>query len=89
MPNHCPPPTDKRLQWGTLSGSRSARIIVRLNPGVAYLCRGKTRKSAPDVAAHRLGQAEAYFTVGEVLSEASTAVDRVLSRKRSGFYRYR
>ena len=34
-------------------------------------------------------QAEAYFTLRQVLSEASTAVDGVLSRKGSGFYRYR
>ena len=37
------------------------------------------------MAAHRLGQVEAYFTVREVLSEASTAVDGALSRERSGF----
>jgi hypothetical protein len=30
------------------------------------------------VAAHRLGQVEAYFTVREDLSEASTAADGVL-----------
>jgi len=53
---------------------------------VAYLRRGKTRKSAPDVAAHRFGQVEAYLTVREVLSEPSTAADGVLSRERSGFY---
>ena len=47
------------------------------------------RKRASDVAAHRLGQVEAYFTVREVLSEASTAADGVLSRERSGFYRCR
>jgi hypothetical protein len=45
------------------------------------------RKSAPDVAAHRLGEVEAYLTVGEVLSEASTAADGVLSGERSGFCR--
>ena len=50
---------------------------------------GKTRKSASDVAAHRLGQVEAYLIVREVLSEASTAADGVLSRERSGFYRCR
>jgi len=41
------------------------------------------------VAAHRLGQVEAYFTVREVLSEASTAADGVLSRERSDFCRCR
>jgi len=41
------------------------------------------------MTAHRLGQVEAYFTVREVLSEASTAADGVLSRERSGFYRCR
>ena len=43
------------------------------------------RKSASDVAAHRLGQIEAYLAVREVLSEASTAADGVLSRKLRGF----
>ena len=38
-----------------------------MNPNVAYLRRGKTRKSALDVTARRLGQVEAYFTVREVL----------------------
>jgi len=47
------------------------------------------RKSASDVAAHRLGQDEAYLTVRQVLSEASTAADGLLSRERSGFYRCR
>ena len=41
------------------------------------------------MAAHSLGQVEAYLTVREVLSEASTAADGVLSRERSGFYRCR
>jgi hypothetical protein len=49
----------------------------------------KMRKSAPDMAAHRLGQVEAYFTVREVLSEASTAADGALLRERSGFCRCR
>ena len=66
-----------------------SKKTARVNPNVAYLCRGKTRKSASDVAAHRLGQVEAYFTVREVLSEASTAADGVLSRERSGFCRCR
>ncbi len=39
--------------------------------------------------AHRLGQVEAYLTVREVLSKASTAADDVLSREPSGFYRCR
>ena len=65
------------------------RLSVYLNPNVAYLCRGKTRKSASDVAAHRFGQVDAYLTVREVLSEASTAADCSLSRERSGFYRCR
>jgi hypothetical protein len=45
-----------------------------LNPNVAYLRRGKTRKSASGVTAHRIGQVEAYLPVREVLSEVSTAV---------------
>ena len=43
------------------------------------------RKSASDAATHRLGQVEAFLTVREVLSEASTAADGVLSRKLRGF----
>jgi hypothetical protein len=65
------------------------RLSTYLNPIVAYLCREKTPKSASDVAAHRLGQVEAYLTVRQVLSEASTAADGALSRERSGFYRCR
>ncbi|MGB6930100.1 MAG: hypothetical protein WBH05_12830 [Syntrophobacteria bacterium] len=41
------------------------------------------------MVAHRLGQDEAYFTVREILAEASTAADGFLSRERSGFYRCR
>jgi len=59
-----------------------------LNPNVVCLLQEKTRKSAPDVAAHRLGQVEAYLTVREVLSEASTAADGMLSCERSDFYRF-
>ena len=44
------------------------------------------RKSAPHVAAHRLGQVEAYLTVRRVLSEVSTAADGVISREHSGFF---
>ena len=58
-----------------------------INPNVADPFREKTRKSASDVAAHRLEQGEAYLTVREVLSEVSTASDCVLSRERSGFCR--
>ena len=61
----------------------------KLNPNVAYLYRGKTRKSATDVVAHRLGQVEAYLTVREVLYEASTAADGALSHECSGFDRCR
>jgi hypothetical protein len=67
----------------------SIGIAARVNPNVAYLCRGKTRKSASDVAAHRFGQVEAYFTLREVLSEPSTAADDVLSREFSAFCRCR
>jgi hypothetical protein len=63
--------------------------FMSINPNFASLYQGKTRKSASDVAAHRLEQVEAYLTVGEVLSEASTAADGVLSRERSGFHRCR
>ena len=56
-------------------------------PNVADLHLGKTRQSTPDVAAHSLGQVEAYFTVREVLAEASTGADGVLWCKRSGFGR--
>ena len=37
--------------------------------------------------AHRLGQDEAYFTVREILAEASTTADEVLWRKPGDFSR--
>lgn len=49
---------------------------------------GKTRQSAPNVGARRLGQDEQYLTVREILSEASTLADGALSRERSDFYRF-
>ena len=60
-----------------------------MNPNVANLLRGKTRQSVPDVAARRLGEDEAYLTVRDILSEASTVVPprAGLSRERGGFYR--
>ena len=39
------------------------------------------------MAARRLGGDEAYLTVRDILSEASTVADGTLSRERSGFYR--
>ena len=39
------------------------------------------------MAARRLGEDEAYLTVRDILSEASTVADGALSRERSGFYR--
>lgn len=64
--------------------SSSARASM-INPNVADLCRAKTRQSAPDVAAHSLGQVEAYFTVREALAEASTVADGVFWREHSDF----
>ena len=58
---------------------------LRATPNVEYLCRAKTRKNASDVATRRFGQVEAYLTVRQVLSEASTAADDVLSREHGGF----
>jgi hypothetical protein len=51
---------------------------------------GKTRQSASDVDARRLGQDEQYLTVREILSEASTLVppQAGLSRERSDFCRF-
>ena len=40
-------------------------------------------------ASRRLGQAEAYFTVLEILPEASKVADGVLWREFSGFGRFR
>jgi hypothetical protein len=62
--------------------------IVGVNPNVAYPRRGKTRQSAPNVGARRLGQDEQYLTVREILSEPSTLADGALSRERSDFYRF-
>ena len=55
-----------------------------------YPRRGKTRQSAPNVGARRLGQDEQYFTVREILSEASTLVppQAGLSRECSDLYRF-
>jgi hypothetical protein len=61
--------------------------IVSLSLNVANLLRGKTRQGVPDVAARRFGEDEAYLTVRDILSEASTVADGALSRERSGFYR--
>ncbi|MEE8317180.1 MAG: hypothetical protein V3R70_11580, partial [Syntrophobacteria bacterium] len=57
------------------------------NPNVTNLLRGRTRQSVTEVAARRLGEDEAYFTVREILAAASTVADGALSRERSGFYR--
>jgi len=40
------------------------------------------------VSARRLGQDEQYLTVREILSEASTRADGVLSRECSDCYRF-
>ena len=40
------------------------------------------------VGARRLGQDEQYFTVREILSEASMLADGTLSRERRDFYRF-
>jgi len=63
--------------------------LVWLNPNVANLCRGKTRQGASDVVARSLGQAEAYLTVREVLTEASRGADGSLWPEFSGFGRFR
>ena len=54
------------------------RFALGVDPNLADLHRGKTRQSDLDVAARRLGQDEAYLTVGEILSGASTTADSVL-----------
>ena len=63
-------------------------ILFSGYPNVVYPRRGKTRQSAPNVCARRLGQDEQYLTVREILSEASTLTDGALSRERSDFYRF-
>ena len=73
---------------GTI-GIRVQRRVIWLYPNVAYLRRGKTRQGASDVASHRLGQVEAYFTVREVLPEASKGADGVHWCEFSGFGRFR
>ena len=47
-----------------------------LNPNVAYPRREKTRQSAPNVGARRLGQDEQYLTVREILSRARSQMAR-------------
>ncbi len=65
------------------------QVSTRINPNVAKMCRGKTRQGAPGVASRRLGEVEAYFTVREILPEASTGADGVLWREFGGFRRFR
>jgi hypothetical protein len=59
-----------------------------VNPNVAYPRQGKTRQSAPNVSARRLGQDEQYSIVREILSETSTLADGVLSQERSDICRF-
>ncbi len=58
-------------------------------PNVAKMCRGKTRQGASDVASRRLEEVEAYFTVREILPEASKGADGVFWREFGGFGRFR
>jgi len=53
-----------RLEFSLFADDTGWLVIFRsIYPNVAYLCRAKTRKSASDVVARRLGQVEAYLTV--------------------------
>ena len=61
----------------------------RFYPNVANLCRGKTRQGSSDAASRSLGKVEAYFTVGEILTEASKGADGVYWCESSGFGRFR
>jgi hypothetical protein len=54
--------------------------ITRINPNVAYPRRGKTRQSAPNMGARRLGQDEQYLTVRDILFRARS------SRQRRGYH---
>jgi hypothetical protein len=58
-------------------------------PNAADLCREKTHQGAPDVAWRSLGKVEAYFTVREILPEASKGADGVHWCEFSGFGRFR
>jgi hypothetical protein len=71
-----------------VSKRRTGSCVV--NPNVAYPRQGKTRQSAQNVSARRLGQDEQYSIVCEILSETSTLVppQAGLSRERSGFCRF-
>jgi hypothetical protein len=81
------------LEWWALLGSL-AKKVSRLpsstfsNPDVASPPQGKTRQSALNVGARRLGQDEQYLTVREILSETSTLADGALSCERSDFCRF-
>jgi hypothetical protein len=48
-------------------GQKSSAVY----PNIADLYRGKTPQSTSNVAAHSLGQVEAYLTVHEIMAEAS------------------
>jgi hypothetical protein len=64
-------------------------LVLRVNPNVANLHRGKTRQGASDVVSRSLGQVEAYLTVREILAGASKDADDVLWCEFSGFGRFR
>jgi hypothetical protein len=93
----------KHTGWKINTADKTGDATQLVYPNVANLLRGKTRQSVPDVAARRLGEDEAYLTVRDILSEASTVADGAvrdilseastvadgaLSRERSGFYRW-
>ena len=61
----------------------------KIYPRVADLGRGKTPQRATDMASRSLGQVEAYFTVREILAEASKVTDGILWRELNGFDRFR
>ena len=63
-------------------------LVRIINPNVANLCRKKSVR-VREMGLRRLGQAEAYLTVREVLAEVSTGADVVLWREFSGLGRFR
>jgi hypothetical protein len=60
-----------------VADSQTAKCaLCKVNPNVAYPRRGKTRQSAPNVGARRLGQDEQYLTVREILFRARSQMAR-------------
>jgi hypothetical protein len=74
------------MQCSTNSQLRSV-LSPRVNPKVADLLRRAAQARVPRALQPQGVGSEAYFTVREILAEASTAADGVLEREPNDFCR--